>query len=396
MWSQNAFYTLILSLVYLPDLTNLFVQLQDHDSMLYKGNVTFRVDPTWGVAGSSSTLRADSKRLNRSVRSSPTNIYDRCKDTQRCSRGWNRYNITRSKSTSTMQRFAGGMHENIAIFMDFEDWRQGSVGWKDVCGAKNCQQVPSKQKVVHWSPFDFVSLGPSIPSYNTSINSGLVLNSARKLKDEEKQKEWINHISQYINWLRWESNISSLDAEIRSREDILSSFNHTLNDLELLLTKEVQKLSVMSSSQCTSQPCYLLFNTSNLLLSGAINATGTIGHNPDGTEVAIWTFDSIDLGPEVQVELTGQRSLVLLSKSSIMIDTRFKAVHGTLGGFPGGYSTYRKRDFRFISVCDHENDQRRSRWKCRGDHSLSKSIKNTKSNNVNGPGSPSVRYYSFM
>jgi hypothetical protein len=300
-----------------------------------------------------------------------------------------------------MQRFAGGGHEDITLYLDFEDWRQGTAGWRGTrtCDARNsgCQTKTSTPKGMHWSPFDYTSLGPNIPSYNTSVNNGLVLNSAQKIKEEAKQKKWINEISRYLDWIELESNTqtTSLDAKTRSRENIRASLNRTYSDYKLLLGKEEDKLSMMSRSQCANQYCHLLFNTSNLLMSGAINATGTIGHNSDGTEVAVWTFDSIDLGPEVEVELTGQRAMVLLSKSSVIFDTHFIARPGTLGGFPGGYSTYRKKEYRFVSVCDDEKDSLSRTWKCRGDHPLSESIANPRSNNVNGPGSPSVRYYYF-
>jgi len=91
---------------------------------------------------------------------------------------------------------------------------------------------------------------------------------------------------------------------------------------------------------------------------------------------------------------------VLLSKSSIIIDTAFTVEPGSLGGFPGGYSIYRDKDYRLISVCDNKRNGRRRHlnfsWKCVGDHPLTENSSNLRSNNVNGPGSPSVRYYSFM
>jgi hypothetical protein len=184
-----------------------------------------------------------------------------------------------------MQRFAGGEHEDITLYLDFEDWRQGTAGWRGTrtCDARNsgCQTKTSTPKGMHWSPFDYTSLGPNIPSYNTSVNNGLVLNSAQKIKEEAKQKKWINEISRYLDWIELESNTTSLDAKTRSRENIRASLNRTYSDYKLLLGKEEDKLSMMSRSQCANQYCHLLFNTSNLLMSGAINATGTIGHNSE-------------------------------------------------------------------------------------------------------------------
>ena len=363
---------------------------------MYRGNVTFRTDPTWGVSGSTAvTLRSNSKRLNRSARPSPISAYQRCRDTHRCSRGWSHFNSSFQNVSSTTQRFAGGLHEQIPLFIDFEDWRQGTAGWRGTCNSKGGDSQRVDQKGAIWSPFNYTSSGPSIPFFNTSVNSGLVLNSARKVKDEEKQRTWIREIEGYLQWIKRVSNTTSLDANTRSRENIIASMNRTYRDYEHLLKEENDKISIMLRSQCANQHCHLLFNTSNLLMTGAINATGSIGYNSDGTEVALWIFDSIDIGAEVEVQLTGQRAIVLLSKTSINVNTSFVARAGTLGGFPGGYSTYRRTQHRLTHVCFHDNQGQSRKWECLGDHPISDSVSNTNSNNVNGPGSPSVRNYSF-
>ena len=103
---------------------------------------------------------------------------------------------------------------------------------------------------------------------------------------------------------------------------------------------QVGELHELTSSQCAgSMSCYIQFNTSSLELTGVINGTGTIkttsqGRNPctymhtyifylevyvsmyvcmhviTGTEVALFSFNSIYLGPETKVILVGQRALV--------------------------------------------------------------------------------------
>ena len=89
-------------------------------------------------------------------------------------------------------------------------------------------------------------------------------------------------------------------------------------------------------SQCTHTQCYLHFNTSDMTLTGAITGYGTLLHTPNKTEVAVFSFDSIYLGPEVQVTMVGQRAIVLMSRTSAVINTTLKADPGTLGGFKGG------------------------------------------------------------
>ena len=42
------------------------------------------------------------------------------------------------------------------------------------------------------------------------------------------------------------------------------------------------------------------------------------------------------LGPEITIEVTGQRALAILSRSSLVLNTSITAEPSTLGGFPGG------------------------------------------------------------
>lgn len=377
-------------------------------SALYSGNTTFRLDPSWGVSNKEKMPRLDSKRLNKSVRATPINSYSRCKDTHRCGRGWSFYNDTDATSTFTTQLFAGGEHIPIDLFADFEDWKQGSNGWRkkmdcidnsilDVGCVNKINNTLDKRdaripKGAHWSPFDFESLGPSIQSFNTSSNNGLVLNRERLFQQVKKQQHWISEIEDYLLWLKSNIEITSLEAITRFRKDIRVEIERTILDYEKILSAEKEKEIILRNSQCTQMAkCSLLFNSSNLELSGAINATGAIGTTPDGSEIAIWTFDSIDIGIEVNIEFIGQRAIALLSKSSVSINTDLIVAPGTLGGFPGGYSV--SRVDRLNHVC---NENRPQTFSCDGDYPLMNLNAGTISNNVNGPGSGSVCVYSYM
>lgn len=353
--------------------------------------------------------RDNSKRLNRSVQPTPKDEYIRCKDTHRCSRGWNSYNQTTSESKFTTQLHAGGKHEEIFLFADFEDWRQGTKGWDKICVDLNAthsscgmkhNRIPIERTKnpdgAHFAPFDYPSLGPSIPSFNSSYNNGLVLNEEHLSDQVRKQKRWISDLESYLQWIREEINITSLEAKTRFRKEIRSELMKTLVDYEDLLSVETNKLKVLKGSQCSNvdkSDCFLLFNSSSLELSGIINATGSLAFSPDGTEVAIWVFDSIDLGKEVTVYFTGQRAVALISKSSVLIDTKLTIRPGTLGGFPGGYSIARAN--RWQSVCQDFSSKTKVPFACDGDYPLSKLQNDTVSNNINGPGSASVRVYTF-
>ena len=166
-----------------------------------------------------------------------------------------------------------------------------------------------------------------------------------------------------------------------------------------------------------SQRCEIHFDTSELRLSGAINDWGVAATTDQGTEVAVFAFDSIELGPEIVVKLTGQRALVLLSRSSVVLNTTLNATPGTLGGFPGGFSWGRNVSH---ALWDHPDDFHPSRLE--GDSAMVHPVAETDtvarggdtygnriqqpgsggaqavpegvpSNNVNGPGSGNVRVY---
>jgi hypothetical protein len=193
----------------------------------------------------------------------------------------------------------------------------------------------------------------------------------------------------------------------------------------------------LSRSQCAlTDPisnhldgCRLQFNTSAVSLIGLTNETifGVVARTKQGTPVAVFTFDSIELGPEVNVTLVGQRPLVLLSRSSVIINTTFEVKPGTLGGFMGGYSWGRRPEdllsdtpndllLRHLpsmheigkpAFMDDDNvELYRSGFSSSGgggydsfshDSSASGDGGNmtTASNNVNGPGSGNVRNYQY-
>lgn len=372
-------------------------QLADTKSSLYGGNVTVRVDSTWGISGKQKAARKASPHLPYNVLPTTIDKNERCKATQRCSRGWIYYDQHSGESSSTTQKFAGGTHVPIPLFANFEDWRQGTVGWQT-----SKRNIKMRNRVyprgAHFSPMDFVSLGPSVPSYNTTSNNGLVLNHHLLEEQKNLQNVRINEIEREVSWLKENVDIAIMNADKRSRADVKAAMSNTLADQEALLEEQQSKMQNLSNSQCVHTLCELVFNTSSLNLSGAVNATGMLVTHENGTEVALWAFDSINLMADVNVTLVGQRAMALLSRSSVYIDTVLNAKPGTLGGFPGGFSVSRRSDNKLIGVCDPDldssNDGVTFKQYCAGDVLVSQ-LENSSivSNNINGPGSGSVRVY---
>ena len=317
------------------------------------------------------------------------------------------------------QSFGGGLHSPANLFSGFEDWRKGSYSLRqsEPPGSFNPSTTPVNAGA-HLNPFDFKSLGPSIPSYNSSVNNGLVLNNASLHVQLQNQSDWIDSIKETIQYLNDNKDIAIMDAKKRARIDVRRLMSKSKEEHEELLNFEQAKKNVLSASQCVNTPCEILFNTSSLTLSGAIDAVGELVQLSDGssTEVAVFAFDSIDLGPNVAVSMTGQRAMVLLSRSTIRIDTAFQVQPGVLSGFPGGYSVGRLASDKLSSVCPKwpENGEDifalgevadpRIKERCTnvteccpGDVPISAlttmGSSDLKSNNVNGPGSGSIRVF---
>jgi hypothetical protein len=68
-----------------------------------------------------------------------------------------------------------------------------------------------------------------------------------------------------------------------------------------------------------------LFNTSSLELTGAISGTGVIRYTTTGTEVAVYSFNSIVLGPEAKVTIVGQHAISVVSKTTAVVNTTITA-----------------------------------------------------------------------
>jgi hypothetical protein len=202
-----------------------------------------------------------------------------------------------------------------------------------------------------------------------------------------------------MDWITANIDTINMDANLRSRRDVHLVQAMSLSNVSNWYANEQSELILLNSSQCVLQSCSLLFNTSDATLTGAINATGVIQSTSNGTQVALFAFDSIYIGPEVEVVLVGQRALVLSSRTSIVINTTFQVTPGTLGGFPGGASVARivneslVDNPRLVMICDLTNSCDNSRPNTNFSDAERASFI---SNNVNGPGSGNLRFYPFV
>lgn len=98
------------------------------------------------------------------------------------------------------------------------------------------------------------------------------------------------------------------------------------------------------------------------------------------------------LGPEITVEVTGQRAMAILSRGSLVLNTSIAAEPSTLGGFPGGGGVARDPGGGGLLLSPPSVPPAYPL------HSLANGSleeDGVSSYNVNGPGSASHRYYLF-
>ncbi|GBG29577.1 Hypothetical Protein FCC1311_057982 [Hondaea fermentalgiana] len=105
-------------------------------------------------------------------------------------------------------------------------------------------------------------------------------------------------------------------------------------------------LGPLEASRNANHSYVVSFNTTSLTASLVNETSGTpeeiwadsgeLVATPNGTEVALFNFEWIDLGANTQILTTGIRALALLSRSSIKLGSRIVVDPATLGGFPGG------------------------------------------------------------
>lgn len=172
------------------------------------------------------------------------------------------------------------------LFLDFEDWRMGSRGfsWSGYIPptARGATSVPKARAAdgiirgAHFWPFDQDSLGPDVPCYMTERNQGLVLDRSLQRSQIDAQMALVDDLQGRIDWLEENIEDAQMRPELRSRKDVRRNLTFVRADFEKWRVNEVEELRQLNSSQCIMKDCTILFNTSSLELTGAINDTGKL------------------------------------------------------------------------------------------------------------------------
>ena len=392
--------------------SDLLQQVRDPSSTLYDGNITVRTDPSWGVSGIGGQPRKrTSDHLPYAVRGNSSlpyhgyashainEAYERCKARQQCARGYEHYYVENATRYHTTQVFGGGAHQHADLFAPFEDWRVGTSGWGPRGYYKwDTVNATGIVRGAHVAPMQLKRLGaPPVRTVDpwgwcherqacssVKFNGGLVLNRERLQRDVALQEKLIENIKDDLAWVASWRQTAVLDADgARTRADVVALMAKREEDIRLKIKAEEKVLKDLNGTQCTlRRRCQLFFNTSSITMRGVYEVDGELLIQPGGEEIAVFSFDQIDLGPEVNVTVVGQRPLIIASRSTARFNQPFVVAPGTLGGFPGGYSIgsdpedVLRDDPRDVPLGDPQV--------------LDGTIPST---NANGPGAPAVRVH---
>ena len=179
----------------------------------------------------------------------------------------------------------GTLYETV-LFLDFEDWRMGSRGFSATGyippterGATSIPKARAPEGTIrgaHFWPFSQRSLGPDIPCYHAERNQGLVLDRSLQSRQIYEQEALVDDLKGRIDWIGDNIEDASMRPELRARKDVRRNLTWVQADFTYWWQNENVELKELNSSMCIMKDCWIQFNTTSLLLTGAINDTGVV------------------------------------------------------------------------------------------------------------------------
>ena len=183
------------------------------------------------------------------------------------------------------QLFDNGELFPVELFLDFEDWRLGTSGfnWEgNERPTRNHLSIPAAKakagiiRGAHFWPFAYDAIGPDIPAYKMERNQGLILNRAYQHIQIQQQEKLVQDLFERMNWMEENIEWAIMDARLRSRKDVRREMTIELGHIHHWYQNELQELMELNSSQCAHVDCTIVFDTTKLTLTGAINAKGNL------------------------------------------------------------------------------------------------------------------------
>lgn len=203
-----------------------------------------------------------------------------------CSRLSTEHDQSTNDARFFQRLFDRGTLYETNMFLDFEDWRMGSRGFSwsgyippTALGATSVPKARAADGVIrgaHFWPFDQASLGPDIPCYMTERNQGLVLDRSLQRSQIDAQMALVDDLLGRIEWLAENIEDAQMGPELRARKDVRANLTFVKADFTHWRENEIDELRQLNTSQCIERSCTIMFNTSSLSLTGAINDTGKL------------------------------------------------------------------------------------------------------------------------
>lgn len=215
--------------------------------------------------------------------------YDRCKVTHRCNRALAHYDVEEATYNFTKQIFPGGVQDRADLFLDFENWKSGTAGL--FFDQTYLEKYDNDTLGGHFNSFDFDIIGSLYINHTAS----LVFNTTD------------------ITMQFWA-------ADCRMFEFARDSTPTPIADLEA----HGNWTAGFGTNAAGESLCFVW--------AGELALTERLS-----TQVAVFNYASLYLGPVVTVTLTGVRALCLVSRSSLVLDTTLTSPPGEIGGFEGGF-----------------------------------------------------------
>jgi hypothetical protein len=222
---------------------------------------------------------------------SPT--YDRCKTTHRCNRAFATYVVDEGRYLFRKQRFKDGQQENADLFLNFEDWKAGTLGLGVDHVSCHCNRhVDTAVSFFHRMLPGYVTGTQAYLHGQLQVTKGAHFNAFDPIYDIPGPDEF-----------SWDLVFNSSEISIM------------FNTSGVAPTLTIENTTCIDLGLCNS----------SLVLEGFVGMT------EGGTETGLFNFHSIYLGPSVNVTVTGNRALVLISRSTAIFDTDIAVQPGTLG-----------------------------------------------------------------
>ena len=163
----------------------------------------------------------------------------------------------------------------VDLFLNFEDWRMGTRGF-NYEGNLPSTLLNGRIRGAHFSPFNATSLGPDIPCYERERNQGLVLDRQLQSSQIDWQEILISDLKGRIDWLFKNIEWATMGPIYRSRKDVKEYLTRVKHNYTEWHDNEVSELIQLNTSQCSLTNCTIMFNTSSLQLTGAIQGIGKL------------------------------------------------------------------------------------------------------------------------